>query len=322
MREKPTEDDLLDLVEGRLPSDRVAILRAALAEDRELLARVEAMVRDRRALRAEAPDRPRAPAGLVESAMERAEREALLGPAAGDRVLTPSPHGRRPIMFGALAAAAVVALAAGIALSIRAFSNSTRAEHVVTPGATEVGPPVELASDEQPVKEIEIPVIRPEPKADPTIDAWTREIAAKSGLDESEATGSPAWLTDDAVKLALAGRLKLVIPGGAPILAAADPSTTPSTVSEALEQPRRVPVRYRAEDGESGLRAALAALPGRLASAPAGAIVAEDAGGAMVPSVGLSLEPEDVAWWAQPPASWSRYACVYVLVAPSPRTAP
>lgn len=77
------EQDLLDLIEGRLPADRVESMRAALRADPALARKVQAMVADRAAIRQASLSAERdAPRGLVADAVTRAERETLLNPNA------------------------------------------------------------------------------------------------------------------------------------------------------------------------------------------------------------------------------------------------
>ncbi|MBL8747491.1 MAG: hypothetical protein JNK58_14190 [Phycisphaerae bacterium] len=112
MSRHPLENDLLDLIEGRLaPPDRVESVRAALSGDRALLRRVEQMVADRRGLielekatlQAARADRGAA-IELVREAIERSERDALIG-------LEGRPRKRR---LPAIAAAIGVVAAAGL----------------------------------------------------------------------------------------------------------------------------------------------------------------------------------------------------------------
>lgn len=73
------EQDLLDLVEGRLPPERVESMRAALRADPALARKAQAMIADRaRVQRMTIQDQQTAPAGLVDDAVTRAERDDLL----------------------------------------------------------------------------------------------------------------------------------------------------------------------------------------------------------------------------------------------------
>lgn len=91
MKHAATELDLLALIEGELPPDRVEAVRAALTADPVLLRRVERMVRDRERLQREgkAAIPTSALAGLVAQAIAEAERDALLSPGSVGK-----PHAR------------------------------------------------------------------------------------------------------------------------------------------------------------------------------------------------------------------------------------
>lgn len=89
----PSEELLLDYVEGLLSTANAAEARAALRAHPAVATRVEGMMRDREVM-AGLPDLA-APSGLVGSALESAhadlEREALAGLAVGDDVLSHPP---------------------------------------------------------------------------------------------------------------------------------------------------------------------------------------------------------------------------------------
>jgi len=118
-----SEDDLLDLVEGRLPLERIQELEPHLRADPDLAARVKAMSHDRAHLRASASMTYAAPPGLIDGAIAQAEREALMD----DRPAARATAATMPKLIGALAAGVAltltVALAANFMLS-RADSHS------------------------------------------------------------------------------------------------------------------------------------------------------------------------------------------------------
>ena len=105
------EQDIAALIEGELSPDRVEAVRAALAEDSELRKQVEEMVRHRRVLRAEPADE-QAPAGIVEQALEEAERDAVIAIGSGDA------DGRAIYRPGAARSRRMMALAAAILLAL------------------------------------------------------------------------------------------------------------------------------------------------------------------------------------------------------------
>lgn len=113
MNDSVHENDLLGLIEGDLPSDRTAAVRAALDRDPALRARVESMTLDRAALRALGAERFAAPAGLIADALDEAERAALVeaDPIAPEPVTV-----YRFARYRAVAVAAVGLIAAGAVL--------------------------------------------------------------------------------------------------------------------------------------------------------------------------------------------------------------
>lgn len=124
--QRPLEEDLLDLIEGRLAPDRVEVVRAALSADAQLVARVERMVADRRAIvelqrvTVAASDRARS-LEAVRAAIAASEAAALFTPQ----------FARRPRRISALAAglgmvAAAGVLAAGVTWYLLAESRATQ----------------------------------------------------------------------------------------------------------------------------------------------------------------------------------------------------
>lgn len=118
------EHELLELIEGTLPPEREAVVRAAVAREPRLGQLVARMRADRRALMSLGA--VRAPAGLAERVEQALEREALLGlngdAAATDLVLPVSQlRPRRPSIAMRLwrsPAGRGVLMAAGVALAV------------------------------------------------------------------------------------------------------------------------------------------------------------------------------------------------------------
>lgn len=318
MTERPTENDLLDLIEGRLPAERVEIVRAALMGDRELLARVEGMVRDRRVLQESAASDPRAPRGMTQESIARAERDALFGTGRPSRRTLRG----RPVLVGLAMAAGVALVAGGVALTLSSMSRPGKIIHTVygnsgaAPQKIEPEPVPESAVASAPWTPPEpIAVV---PKPDEQIDAWTRQLA-EAPADPSPADSaeiSPAWLTDETVRLAMEGRLKLEVPAGV-LVAQEDSRDTPLC---AIDRPRLLAVRFKTDEGADGLRRALGRLPSRIPGVMSALIRATerptgtDESAAVEP---ISLDPEDVLWWTRPASEWARYSRVYVTVAPA-----
>jgi len=117
MSKRPSEADLLALIEGELKPDEAARVRRALEADPTLLAWVEGAMQDRAALArlSEKDARLEAP-GLVEDAMAAAERRALFEDDA------PIPIGRARSGWSPggwkMAAAAAVLLVAGASIAL------------------------------------------------------------------------------------------------------------------------------------------------------------------------------------------------------------
>jgi hypothetical protein len=114
---KATESDILAWIEGELPEDRAGAVEAAFVEDPSLRAWAASMRGDRAMLCAWAVDAVRmAPKGLAESALERVERDALLGPSEAE-ALAMAPGRESPAVAHRIrryATAAAVALLVGV----------------------------------------------------------------------------------------------------------------------------------------------------------------------------------------------------------------
>lgn len=318
MTERPTENDLLDLIEGRLPAERVEIVRAALMSDRELLARVEGMARDRRMLQESAASDPRAPRGLSQESIARAEREALFGGGQPSQ----RPSRSRPVLVGLAMAAGVALVAGGVALTLSSMSrpgkiiNTVHDKSAKTPQRFDDEPAADSALATTPWTPPEPIVVVPKP--DEQIDEWTRQLAeppAESSLADA-AEHSPAWLTDETVRLAMEGRLKLEVPAG--VLVAQEESG--AAPLRAIDRPRLLAVRFKTDEGADGLRRALGRLPSRIPGVMSALIRATEQPSPTTDPAALepiSLDPDDMLWWTRPASEWARYSRVYVTVAPA-----
>lgn len=245
MSRQPLENDLLDLIEGRLAPDRVEAVRAALAGDAALLRSVERMVAHRRGMielgkATEQAARADRSAGLevVREAIGRAEREAL--------VCSEGVAGRRRIgpwaaAIGMVAAAGI--LAAGLTWYLMEQGEAERLadkRKVERSGqarmsAADVPASPKTAAEASPPPEA-LPTIaslpswihtNPDPLAKEAVRAWTKEVEAnlaQSG-DESGSTraageralgriksGGLARLSvEEAAGLAMTRRLRFVV---------------------------------------------------------------------------------------------------------------
>ncbi|MCA9312503.1 MAG: hypothetical protein KDA21_14915, partial [Phycisphaerales bacterium] len=127
-----SEQDLLDLIEGRLPRERVAAMRAALESDPALLRRVQGMVRDRQVL-SSLDLGARAPAGVVGAAMRRATEERLSGRApvmAEDGTWTEETEGPWWSRHRAMLVLAVAALMVITTIGLVTMAMLPRAERI------------------------------------------------------------------------------------------------------------------------------------------------------------------------------------------------
>ena len=117
MSGKATESDILAWIEGELPNDRVAMVEAAFAADPTLRAWASSMRDDRVVLGAWAKRAiESAPGGLAESALERVERAALLGPSEAETLAAAPERESSSVVFRIrrYATAAAVVLLVGV----------------------------------------------------------------------------------------------------------------------------------------------------------------------------------------------------------------
>jgi len=246
MKHAVTELDLLALIEGELPPDRVGAVRAALTADPVLLRRVERMVRDRERLQREgkAALPTSALTGLVAQAIAEAERDALLAPggAARSPVRSPDRHRRSTAQTpGRHRAPMVIAAGVGIGLlglvsffilqSVgpegvrreRPYITSKVPEGGTFAVATDstmpevVGPPAHFYDAEAEFAQAEASIVALVAAREEAARVAAAEREARPD-DASEATVvnrpliHPGGMSiDDAVMLARQGRLQLVV---------------------------------------------------------------------------------------------------------------
>jgi len=162
-----SEEDLLDLVEGRLPLERIQELEPHLRADPDLAARVKAMSHDRAHLRTMAKGTYSAPPGLIEGAIAQAERDALMDDrpvarAAGGAALMPK------LIAGLAAGIGItltVALAANFVMSGRSAEDTEQFAH-------------------EPRESLDVPAVTLEPSTDSTPTPIVgRDQLASSGAD-------------------------------------------------------------------------------------------------------------------------------------------
>jgi hypothetical protein len=251
------EHDLLELVEGTLPPEREAAVRAAVARDPRLGQLVARLRADRRALMSLGA--VRAPAGLAERVEAAMEREMLLGLGGDDAALTgPIPVSRlrpkrAPLVVRAWRSPVGrgLAVAAGLALLVGggyiAVMNLSPGLPSVAPGTT--GP---VASNDDGVSALledepaqPVTSIAAAPEAEPALEVGEPEGAADGlevavaaedlhgpPLPPEGATEAPAIATAApqepepmsprrALELARRGKLAIVIRGPDPAAAAA-----------------------------------------------------------------------------------------------------
>lgn len=130
MSGKATESDILAWIEGELPEDRLGAVEAAFEEDLTLRAWASSMRDDRVTMQAWAAKAVEtAPRGMAESALERVEREALLGPSEAEALALTPERESPPVVFRIrrYATAAAVVLLVGVigVTGVRLSSNQT-----------------------------------------------------------------------------------------------------------------------------------------------------------------------------------------------------
>ncbi|MEO1128167.1 MAG: hypothetical protein AAFX05_00500 [Planctomycetota bacterium] len=332
-----TEHDLLALVEGRLPADRVEAVRAALSADKELLRRVEGMVRDRRAMERLGASAP-APLGMVEGAMAAAERgELLQHPAtgrSGDR-----HRSRRRIIPFAIAATFLLLVSGVVAVVLLVSSPSQQRERVaqaeesvtrmyeqgsvimpeweqpeepMLPGMVALDPVTGPTVDEPLTIVREAFVATP----DPVLEEWFRSV-------EERAAAAPMDI-DRAVDLLLEGRLALqtdVDPATTRAVAGEQGVSEPALITmadTATDSTWALPLTYPHGDREA-LRAALEGALDELRMMSGASVELVEA---TEPQNGAPPRPvlsfEDVLWWATPHDQWVRRDTVRLPVRVEP----
>ncbi len=245
MKHTVSELDLLALIEGTLPPDRVEAVRAALTADPVLLRRVELLVRDRERLKREgrAPIPVSALTGLVAQAIAEAERDALLAPGTdgqAGRTATgrPSAHRhssgaaptrrRAPMLMAAGLGVAMLGVVGFLILQSVGPEGVRRERPMITSKVPEggsfsvatdssmpeiVGPPAIFHDPEGEAAELEATIVALV-AARAEAERRAAEAPASEQPDTRAAVSSPAirgMSLDDAVVLARAGRLRLVV---------------------------------------------------------------------------------------------------------------
>ena len=200
-----SEDELLDLVEGNLPDERVEELMPSLRADPDLAARLKAMAHDRQTVKSALGAPYTAPGGMLEGAFARADaaRESASAVAAGT---TPSI----PRLIGSLAAGVAITLGVAFAAQSYLFNESDSRERIAS------GDPLIDLGGRQ-FAQLP-PELSPEPVGDETPEPVRSLANAQAPAPAIETTPAPSAIVrlgDEeiarAVRFALAGELVLVI---------------------------------------------------------------------------------------------------------------
>ena len=186
MSGKATESDILAWIEGELPEGRLRAVEAAFVADPSLRAWASSMRGDRVALqewaaRAEAS----APGGLAESALERVERAALLGPSEAEALAVGSeretPAAIHRIRRYATAAAIVLAVSVIGVTGVRLGPDAWRGGGALETVKVDPSRAIQLLDDE--------------PVSDPHTDL--KDAIALAGRDEPEEPGFDGTVFDE-----------------------------------------------------------------------------------------------------------------------------
>jgi hypothetical protein len=253
MNRSDLENDLQDLIEGRLPADRADAVRAALESDASLVRLVRGLMADRSGLiglgrATEQAARADRAAGeeMVREAVARAEREALVGGSTrGGR------RRWRPIAAAAAVVVGVGLLAGGLtyltlAREHRLLQSEIKRQErasggrfeVVEPEPRKPGEGTVLAADPAeppPTEEVKVASLPSwinldsDPLAEEAVRVWTREAwrtfardapkvdhdaVALAALERIRAGGSRRLTLEEAAALARTRSLRLVVPKG------------------------------------------------------------------------------------------------------------
>lgn len=316
-----TEHDLLALIEGDLPPDRVAIVEAALRADPALVERLRKMKDDRAALGALGAS-DRAPAGIVDDAIARSGEARFVQVDTGGPVrslsLTRGSRGRRVQM----AVAAVVGLAlVGVWVGLMLMVSSPDGQLVartlpqmenatpVTDGPNDAVGPV------APESVVEAPTVAEivAPADEPADDSLLGEWMAKMADAEPVVADPPAGLGfDEAARLALEGRLRITIIGdgpGSPALAAGSSTALIDTAPGSTADRWRAELAYRTDAASTDLSRALERLVIEIEARTGHSVVLEPAEGAEAdPEAAPSplADARSILWWGSSSSDWAR----------------
>ena len=353
MANRDHESELLAWIEGEpLSPEAAERLQRAFEADSSLLAFAEAAKSDRTAIRALAEiDAQRAPTGMVSSAMEIAEREALVGDAP---VAARKPQRRiqvTPFRFVAAAGLVITAGAASVigflmnaqpdALPMASAGGESATVEPLDAGTiddvvllAEAAPETLVGSEATALKSATAPEVAMAFADMASGDALSRQSRAASSpadairirlIQSTEHAPERAIAPERAATLAEEGRLLLLI-------RADDPAAVESALlgAAASEDPTAARWRSLLPDGEAS---AMPDAPARVVVADALALssalerllavatrASDGVQGAWLQEMAepVKLETpfvaEDLMWWELPPTAWATRVAVPVLI--------
>jgi hypothetical protein len=331
MGEPVTESDILALVEGTVPADRVEEIRAALRADPVLRARIEKMAADRDRL-ARLSDRVAAPADTVARAMHRAAAEVH-----GD----PGAKRRRTIAMVAAAGVGIAVLAGVMAIVVVATHPDMRASRVAgapaptapqirpvgeerASGAVEmIGPIAEAEDDAGPAPTttaediaMRLAELQRTQVGDPVLEEFLRNIDAHA--ESAPVAGSHEVLTDAALaRLAREGRIEIVVITDGALGTALAGDGAPGAAPVAI--PGAIPVDIPVDGADGDVRKALDRAVAALRADAGVRVEFRGAEGGVARGV-PSSDPRAVVWWSQGPEQWRAVRTVVVPVRRVPAT--
>ncbi len=218
----PSEERMLDYVEGTLSPDERRRFEAEIERHPKLVARLAVLRRDRDALRAMLrDDRAATPHGIAEGAIASAEREGLVGSEVEERGGAPAGV-RRWAVPSAIAAA--VLLAIGAALLFRGHQPLSDAE--LAAADTEPSWRIDVPEDEVTVRrdDIELPHI-------PGTERLISPPRVADAAGDGASTGAQRQEADEVESLLASGGPR--DPGGIDWAAVLDADRPGATVREA-----------------------------------------------------------------------------------------
>ena len=352
MSARITEDDLLALIEGELPAHRVPDVRAALEGNPALRARVERMILDRNRLRDLASQSAeKAPPGILDDALAAAARDALFDE---DAERAERSRGRRTQMLVAAGVGVVllVGWGGGMLWYIGPGSSERRQQSVAMPGSTIRHAEMAVHPDFAPATPStdETEVAEDDTETDPTVtlaEVWERlqspdpgtddddllseflaAARAADGLDEPDQPASETIASvsaDEAARLLLTGRVRLIVDGEARPPVYASDSDAHSRISPP-SPPKRITLEVdqaHPESFVSDLAEAVQELEARVGRTVLIQILPEETPERA--GVRPKLDFENVFWWFTDPESWKRTVLIELPVryhTPEKPTAP